>query len=60
MTEKPIRPPSPKDGEICELCGGTGKSLSMHSPRKGHPDFGSLHCAACGGTGRIKKKPEPK
>lgn len=60
MAGKKTTPSPPKDGEICELCGGTGKSLLMHSPRKDHPDFGTLHCAACGGTGRIKKKPEPK
>jgi DnaJ-class molecular chaperone len=46
---------SSKDDEICELCAGTGRAFQSRSARKGQPDLGSLHCAVCGGTGRIKK-----
>ena len=59
LAKKQTKPAASKSGDICELCAGTGKTVLMHSPRKDRPDFGSLHCAACGGTGRIRK-PKPK
>ena len=59
VAKKESKPPPANSDEICELCAGTGKVLQMHSARRGHPDFGSLNCAVCGGTGRIKK-PKPK
>jgi DnaJ-class molecular chaperone len=59
MAKKRSKPEALNTDTICELCAGTGKAFQMRSVRRGRPDFGSLHCAVCGGTGRIKKQ-KPK